>query len=296
MIAASMLPFLWNVFISLRGRPARRRRPVGGQHARVGDELAAAGLQLRSTCRRSARSGRSSTSATARRPGTERANDMTADSHALTTTEEHSPMAGLAHDSHGRHQQPRPRDAAVHHLRGDVLLRACSPPTSTSGRNAPQWPPEEFCARPSRSCRWSGPATILLDPELVHLPVRRVGDPARRPRRVHPQLRGHGRHRHRVPRDAGHRLQRPRLGGPDPLVRHVRDHVLHADRLPRRARLRRRHHARASCSTAAWPGQFSAKHHDAVEAASLYWHFVDVVWILLFSLLYLLPGNAPHAV
>ena len=34
-------------------------------------------------------------------------------------------------------------------------------------------------------------------------------------------------------------------------------------------------------------GQFSSKHHDAVEAVSLYWHFVDVVWILLFSILYL---------
>ena len=35
-------------------------------------------------------------------------------------------------------------------------------------------------------------------------------------------------------------------------------------------------------------GQFSSRHHDMVEAGSLYWHFVDVVWILLFSILYLL--------
>ena len=38
-------------------------------------------------------------------------------------------------------------------------------------------------------------------------------------------------------------------------------------------------------------GQFSSRHHDAVEATSLYWHFVDVVWIVLFSTLYILPGT-----
>ena len=35
-------------------------------------------------------------------------------------------------------------------------------------------------------------------------------------------------------------------------------------------------------------GQFTSRHHDAVEATSLYWHFVDVVWIALFSTLYVL--------
>jgi cytochrome c oxidase subunit 3 len=33
-------------------------------------------------------------------------------------------------------------------------------------------------------------------------------------------------------------------------------------------------------------GQFSARHHDAVEATSIYWHFVDVVWIALYLTLY----------
>src|SRR6266511_5216001 len=35
-------------------------------------------------------------------------------------------------------------------------------------------------------------------------------------------------------------------------------------------------------------GQFTARYHDTVEMASYYWHFVDVVWIGLFSTLYLL--------
>jgi len=35
-------------------------------------------------------------------------------------------------------------------------------------------------------------------------------------------------------------------------------------------------------------GQFSANRHLAVEAASFYWHFVDVVWIGLFVTIYLI--------
>ena len=35
-------------------------------------------------------------------------------------------------------------------------------------------------------------------------------------------------------------------------------------------------------------GQFSSRHNDMVEATSLYWHFVDVVWVLLFTILYIL--------
>ncbi len=35
-------------------------------------------------------------------------------------------------------------------------------------------------------------------------------------------------------------------------------------------------------------GQFSSKHHIAVEAVSAYWHFVDIVWIALFATLYFL--------
>ncbi|GAC1377916.1 MAG: hypothetical protein NVSMB33_00690 [Ktedonobacteraceae bacterium] len=36
-------------------------------------------------------------------------------------------------------------------------------------------------------------------------------------------------------------------------------------------------------------GDFSAKNHFAVEAAEMYWHFVDIVWVIVFSTVYLLP-------
>lgn len=35
-------------------------------------------------------------------------------------------------------------------------------------------------------------------------------------------------------------------------------------------------------------GKFNSEHYSAVENAGLYWHFVDIVWIFLFPLLYLL--------
>jgi len=34
-------------------------------------------------------------------------------------------------------------------------------------------------------------------------------------------------------------------------------------------------------------GRFSASYNTPVELIGLYWHFVDIVWIFLFPLLYL---------
>ena len=41
----------------------------------------------------------------------------------------------------------------------------------------------------------------------------------------------------------------------------------------------------------AWRGAFSPENHNLVEGIGLYWHFVDIVWIFLFPLLYLLGRN-----
>ncbi|REJ79592.1 MAG: hypothetical protein DWQ47_01275 [Acidobacteria bacterium] len=38
----------------------------------------------------------------------------------------------------------------------------------------------------------------------------------------------------------------------------------------------------------AWKFTFSAEYYSPVEISGLYWHFVDIVWIFLFPLLYLL--------
>lgn len=42
-----------------------------------------------------------------------------------------------------------------------------------------------------------------------------------------------------------------------------------------------------------WRGRYTAARHWAVEAAAVYWHFVDVVWIFFYPALYLI-GTALH--
>jgi cytochrome c oxidase subunit 3 len=39
-----------------------------------------------------------------------------------------------------------------------------------------------------------------------------------------------------------------------------------------------------------WRGHFSAAYHTPIENAGLYWHFVDCIWIMIFTSMYLLRG------
>lgn len=41
-----------------------------------------------------------------------------------------------------------------------------------------------------------------------------------------------------------------------------------------------------------WRGRFSTTYYSPLEVAGLYWHFVDIVWIFLFPLLYLIGGRS----
>jgi len=41
----------------------------------------------------------------------------------------------------------------------------------------------------------------------------------------------------------------------------------------------------------AWQGAYTAEKHSPVELVGLYWHFVDLVWIVLFTIIYLLPDS-----
>jgi cytochrome c oxidase subunit 3 len=43
--------------------------------------------------------------------------------------------------------------------------------------------------------------------------------------------------------------------------------------------------------TMSWKGRFTPEWHTPVEIGGLYWHFVDIVWIYLFPLLYLIDRH-----
>jgi cytochrome c oxidase subunit 3 len=43
----------------------------------------------------------------------------------------------------------------------------------------------------------------------------------------------------------------------------------------------------------AYKGRFTPEYHTPLEIAGLYWHFVDIVWIYLFPLLYLIDRRGP---
>ena len=40
-----------------------------------------------------------------------------------------------------------------------------------------------------------------------------------------------------------------------------------------------------------WRGAFGPEYHTPVELTGLYWHFVDIIWIFLFPLLYLIGSH-----
>jgi len=41
----------------------------------------------------------------------------------------------------------------------------------------------------------------------------------------------------------------------------------------------------------AWKGRFTPEYHTPLEVGGLYWHFVDIIWIYLFPLLYLIDRH-----
>lgn len=44
----------------------------------------------------------------------------------------------------------------------------------------------------------------------------------------------------------------------------------------------------ATVAFLAWRGRFTALHYTPVELTGLYWHFIDIVWVFLYPLIYLI--------
>jgi cytochrome c oxidase subunit 3 len=44
-----------------------------------------------------------------------------------------------------------------------------------------------------------------------------------------------------------------------------------------------------------WRAKYSAEYYTPIDVGGLYWHFVDIIWIFLFPLLYLIDRHLPGA-
>ena len=73
-----------------------------------------------------------------------------------------------------------------------------------------------------------------------------------------------------------------------PARQRVHDDLLLPDGPARRARLRRADDPARSMTIRAFRGHFSPEHHHGVEIAGIYWHFVDVMWIVVYTTVYLI--------
>ena len=222
---------------------------------------------------------------------------MTADSHALTTTD-HSPVAGLAHDARGGISNPVL--GMLLFITSEVMFFAGLFAAYFNVRaNAPQWPPNDPIASAAAGhavpfhvdiLPLVGPATVLLilssfTCQFGVWAIRR-GDRTAFLRNfavtfiigitfLIMQATDYGLLGHE-----GLTLSSGTYGSTYFTLTGFHGAHVFAGVIMLGVVLYR-----------ASAGQFSPRHHDAVEATSLYWHFVDVVWILLFSLLYLLPGK-----
>ena len=67
----------------------------------------------------------------------------------------------------------------------------------------------------------------------------------------------------------------------------VQRDLLHPDRIPRMPRVRRRG-LQQLLLVRAMTGKLTPAKANLVEVAGLYWHFVDLVWILIFTFIYLI--------
>ena len=64
--------------------------------------------------------------------------------------------------------------------------------------------------------------------------------------------------------------------------------LLRAHRTARRACLHRAERCSAMVIVRGFRGHFTPEHHHGVELPGIYWHFVDVMWIVVYAVVYLI--------